>query len=149
VQTAEAIGRYQRLVASRDAELLEIDFGGWTGKTFVDLEHDPAWQRFNARRSTARIPDGELLADVQARIVAAVSRLGAQHRGKTIALVSHGDVLRFALLHYVGASLDDYGRFEVAPASVTALSLGAGKTRVLSVNRQMHIAASGAHLEPG
>jgi broad specificity phosphatase PhoE len=148
VQTAEAIARYQNVPMRQTSELLEIDFGGWTGRTFVDLEHDPAWQRFNARRSTARIPDGEILADVQARIVAAVSRLGARHPGKTIALVSHADVLRFALLHYAGATLDDYARFEVAPASVTALSLTAERTRVVFVNRQAEVTASGTpHLE--
>jgi broad specificity phosphatase PhoE len=143
VQTAEAIGRYQLMAVSQVAELLEIDFGGWTGKTFVELERDPAWHEFNTRRSTASIPGGEGLADVQARIVAAVSRLGARHPGQTIALVSHADVLRFALLHYAGAPLDDYARFEVAPASVTRLSLIAGETRLVFVNRQAEIAPSG------
>jgi broad specificity phosphatase PhoE len=148
VQTAEALGRHQSVVVSQVAELLEIDFGGWTGRTFVELERDPAWQQFNANRSAAYIPGGELLADVQGRIVAAVSRLGACHPGRTIALVSHCDVLRFGLLHYLNASLDDYARFEVAPASVTALSLSASETRVLFVNRQTGVTASGApHLE--
>jgi probable phosphoglycerate mutase len=76
VQTAEAVGHYQTVAVSQVAELLEIDFGAWTGKTFVDLERDPEWQRFNAKRSTACIPEGELLATVQARIVAAIGRLG-------------------------------------------------------------------------
>jgi broad specificity phosphatase PhoE len=144
VQTAEALARYQTLAVSQVAELLEIDFGGWTGQTFIDLDRDPAWQRFNASRSTACIPDGERLANVQARIVAAIRRLGTRHPGKTIALVSHADVLRVALLHYVGATLDDYARFDVAPASVTALSLTARETRVVFVNRQPGVAASGA-----
>jgi probable phosphoglycerate mutase len=148
VQTAAAIGRYQAAAVSQVAELLEIDFGGWTGKTFIELECDPAWHRFNARRSTACIPAGERLADVQRRIVAAIKKLGARHPGRTVAMVSHADVLRFALLHYVGATLDDYARFEVAPASVTALSLTAERTRLVFVNRQTEVPASGAaHLE--
>jgi broad specificity phosphatase PhoE len=144
VQTAEALSRYQPVAISQETELLEIDFGGWSGKTFVDLEHDPEWQRFNAKRSTARIPGGEPLTNVQARIVAAVSRLGARHPGKTIALVSHADVLRFALLYHIGATLDDYARFEVAPASVSALSLTTSGTQLLFVNRQAEPAASEA-----
>jgi probable phosphoglycerate mutase len=134
VQTAAAIGRYQSAPVRLASELLEIDFGKWSGKTFTELEPDQDWQLFNARRSIAVIPDGEDLFAVQARIVAAVSRLGALHAGQTIACVSHGDVVRFALLHYVGATLDEYARFEIAPASVTALSLSAHRTQVVAVN---------------
>jgi broad specificity phosphatase PhoE len=147
VQTAEAIGRYQAVAVSQVPELLEIDFGSWTGKTFIELECDPAWRRFNARRSTGSIPEGERLAHVQGRIVAAIANLGARHPGETVAIVSHGDVLRFALLHYVGATLDDYARFDVAPASVTALALAADRTRLVFVNRQTEISLSGAHLD--
>jgi broad specificity phosphatase PhoE len=136
VQTAEALRRYQTVPVRHATELLEIDFGAWTGKTFVELKQDPAWQRFNTVRSAASIPDGEVLATVQARIVMLVSRLSARHQGNSIALVSHADVVRCALLHYVGATLDEYARFEVAPASVTALSVAHGQTRVMFVSRQ-------------
>jgi probable phosphoglycerate mutase len=134
VQTAKAIARYQAAPVRRSNALVEIDFGLWTGKTFTELEHDEAWQRFNTRRSMASIPDGEAPSVVQARIVAEVSRLSAFHAGAVIALVSHGDVLRFALLYYVGATLDDYSRFNVDPASVTALSVSPRETRLLLIN---------------
>jgi len=134
VQTATAIARYQAAPVRRSNALLEIDFGVWTGKTFIELEPDPAWQRFNTSRSSASIPGGESPSAVQARIVAEVSRLSAQHAGARIALVSHGDVLRFALLYYVGATLDDYSRFTVDPASVSALSVSSRGTRLLLIN---------------
>jgi hypothetical protein len=35
----------------------------------------------------------------------------------------------------VGATLDDYARFELAPASMSALSVSEEATRVLFVNR--------------
>jgi broad specificity phosphatase PhoE len=135
MQTAEALRRYQHVPVRRSAALLEIDFGEWTGRTFAALEQDAAWQRFNATRSAASIPGGEGLASVQERIVLLVARLSARHPGQCIALVTHADVLRFALLHYVRATLDDYARFELAPASVTALSVAEGWTEVLFVNR--------------
>jgi broad specificity phosphatase PhoE len=135
MQTAVALRGHQQVPVRRSAALLEIDFGAWTGSTFAALEQDAAWQRFNTKRSAASIPDGEGLASVQRRIVLLVARLSARHPGQCIALVSHADVLRFALLHYVGATLDDYARFELAPASVTALSVAEGRTEVLFVNR--------------
>jgi broad specificity phosphatase PhoE len=137
VQTAAAIGRYQAVPVRHASELLEIDFGRWTGKTFIELELDQAWQQFNSQRSTAVIPGGEPLAGVQARIIAAVSRLGARHAGTSIALVSHADVVRCAVLHYLGATLDEYARFEIDTASVTGLSLGHGGTQVVTVNARI------------
>jgi len=134
VQTATAIGRYQAAPLRQVDELLEIDFGAWTGKSFVELAADAAWQHFNTIRSTAVIPGGEQLANVQVRIVSAITRFAGLHAGGVVALVSHGDVLRFALLHYVGATLDDYARFELDPASVSALSLGGHEFRLLVVN---------------
>src|SRR3954465_13939325 len=32
-------------------ELLELDFGEWTGKTFDELSADPRWARFNTHRT--------------------------------------------------------------------------------------------------
>jgi broad specificity phosphatase PhoE len=137
VQTAAAIGLHQHAPLRHANELLEIDFGAWTGRSFVELATDADWQRFNTNRSTAVIPEGEKPAAVQARIVAAIARLAGVHAGSTIALVSHGDVLRFALLHYVGATLDDYARFDLDPASVTTLSVCADEVRLLTINASL------------
>ena len=43
LQTAHALARYQACVVHEDDNLLEVDFGRWTGHSFVELEADPAW----------------------------------------------------------------------------------------------------------
>jgi probable phosphoglycerate mutase len=124
VQTANPLARRHRLTPQLLPEAQEIDFGEWTGRSIRDLECDPAWQLFNRQRSQAVIPGGEVPAAVQARIVGALIGLARRHRGETFAMVTHADVIRFALAHFSGLPLDDYVRFVIDPGSVTAVVLG-------------------------
>jgi len=45
--------------------LNEIDYGEWTGRSFVELEQDPRWLSWNARRETGRPPKGESMRTLQ------------------------------------------------------------------------------------
>ena len=38
--------------------------------------------------------------------------------------MSHGDVIKAALLYHLGLPLDAYGRFEIEPASISTLVVG-------------------------
>jgi Histidine phosphatase superfamily (branch 1) len=38
--------------------------------------------------------------------------------------VGHGDVIRAALLHYLGLSLDGYARIEISPAGISKVAVG-------------------------
>lgn len=132
--TASALARYQNTPVHAHDDLSEIDFGDWAGKTFAELEADPAWREFNRSRASATIPGGERPAAVQNRIVSAIARLAATHSGGTIAIVSHGDVIRFALLHYHSMPLDLYYCLEVEPGSLSAVRLSGAGAQVLYVN---------------
>jgi broad specificity phosphatase PhoE len=125
--TARAIAEVHRLPVLAHEGLIEVDFGEWTGQTFAQLERLDAWRRFNSQRASARVPAGESAADVQTRIVTTLRALHRAHRGHTIVAVSHADVIRAALLFYPGTPLDEFARFEIPPASVTALSLSEEK----------------------
>jgi probable phosphoglycerate mutase len=135
VETAEAIGRALGLAAQIAPELDEVDFGQWTGKSYAELELLPDWRIFNLLHSSKRIPDGEMLLEVQARIIAFLARLQARHGEQAVALVSHGDVIRVALAHQLGIAIDFIMRFEIGPASVSVLELHDHGPRVLCINR--------------
>jgi probable phosphoglycerate mutase len=115
-------------------ELDELDFGSWTGKTYDELSGVPEWRRFNSARATTRIPGGELLLEVQTRVIAFIERIGQRDTGSSIAIVSHGDVIRAALAFLLGVPLDFMLRFEVSPASTSIVTMDAGNPRVLCVN---------------
>jgi broad specificity phosphatase PhoE len=134
--TAHAIARHQQSRVHVCDALNEIDFGAWTGKTFHELDADPRWRTFNASRASAMIPGGEQPHAAQRRIVAAIAHLSREHRGETIALVSHAEIVRFALLHYRSASLDRYHEIDVEPASVSSVNVSPAGGHVVFVNRR-------------
>ena len=115
-------------------DLLELDFGDWTGRSIAELEAAEAWRGFNVFRSGTRIPGGELMTEVQARAVGALERLSRQHPTSTIAVVSHGDVIRAMLVYFLGMPLDLLQRIAIDPASVSVLRLDPFGATVLRMN---------------
>jgi len=74
------------------------------------------------------------MAEAQQRIVAHLINVHSSHPGGRVVLVSHCDVIRAAVLHYIGISLDDYDAVEIAPAAVTGLELNGRGGKVLALN---------------
>ncbi|WP_414473069.1 histidine phosphatase family protein [Microvirga sp. M2] len=134
VETAEPIAARLGRPVARLADITEIDFGAWSGKSFDSLADDPLWSAWNSSRSTIRPPEGETMLEAQARIVHAMEELRGFHEGRAVVLVSHSDVIKAALLYYLGMPLDSYGRFEVSPASITTIVIGDWGSKVLHMN---------------
>jgi broad specificity phosphatase PhoE len=134
IATASPIASTHALEPRTLDALNEVDFGEWTGLTLAELSGLPDWRRFNEHRASADVPGGERAADVQRRIVAALETLQRRHAGEVIAAVSHGDVIRAAVLHIASTPLDLWYRFEISPASVTTIIYEEGSPRLLAVN---------------
>lgn len=130
VETARVIAGEPRL----EPELDEVDFGDWTGRKVNDLADDPAWRNWNGFRSSAPIPGGETMLRIQARGVSLVQRACGEHPQGHLLLVSHAEVLRAVLLHYLGLSLDHWSRLELAPGSLSLLEVRPWGARLLRLN---------------
>lgn len=135
-QTAEAIAAPHGIAAEPDEALIEIDMGDWTGRELGSFVDEPAWTAWNTQRGTARIPGGETMAEAQARIVALLDRLAATDDGRTVAIVSHADMIRGAVAHTLGLPLDNLLRFDIGPASVTRMVWGDWGARLTSMNER-------------
>ena len=135
-ETAAAIAAVLGLAVETDAAIDEIDFGAWTGRPLADLDGDPGWDAWNARRGSSRPPGGESMGEVLARIGARLDRLAREAAPPAI-LVSHGDVIRAAILGLLGLPLDAYDRIVVGPASWSELDLWPGGGRVVSLNERV------------
>jgi broad specificity phosphatase PhoE len=133
-ETAAPLARKLELPPRLDAALDEIDFGAWTGRTFDEIGSDPAWSVWVHRRSAGEPPAGESMRHVQQRVVGGIERLRREQARGTIALVTHGDVIKAALAHFLGISLDNLESFEIAAASVSVLEAGENWTQVKLVN---------------
>jgi probable phosphoglycerate mutase len=125
VETAEPICRALSLPLRTAPALDEVDFGAWTGRSLDGLRSDDLWQRYNRDRALTRVPDGETMAEVAARMARFMDEVSQRHGSGThaVALVGHGDPIRAAIAHAIGLPLDFMQRFDIAPASLSILRM--------------------------
>ncbi|NLL12428.1 MAG: phosphoglycerate mutase [Fibrobacter sp.] len=144
IETASPLAENKRLKVNVVEELLEIDYGNWTGKSFEELSAEPLWRLYNTYRGRVRIPGGEMIPEVVSRMSALIEKLRRIYQG-TVVLVSHGDPIKSAIAHYIGVPLDFIMRLDVQPSSVSILSIDDYEARLMTLNntgwdsRQNHI----------
>ena len=136
--TARQIAEAHELKVQISDGLDEVEFGEWTGRSFDDLEGEPAWGEWNEARGTARPPGGESMAEAVARASSALEAIAAEHPGASVACVSHCDVIRGVIALHLGLPLDNLLRFDVDPASVSRLALGGWGARIITVNERLY-----------
>lgn len=137
-ETARWIAEPQDLEITTDEGLTEIGFGSWMGKSFTELRESAHWKRYYRFRSITAPPGGELMLEVQARAWRSLENIVACNkdaRGPSIAVVSHGDVIRSLLLLLLGVPTDHIHRIEIAPASVSEILLGGHEPVVWGINQ--------------
>lgn len=134
-ETAEILAAPHRLQPIAEEGLLEVDYGRWTGRTLKSLSRLKSWWTVQVTPSRMTFPDGEDLGDAQRRGVATCERLSARHGNDTIALVSHSDMIRAIVSHYLGQPFDLFQRVVISPASVTVIDVPRrGIPMVVAVN---------------
>jgi probable phosphoglycerate mutase len=138
-ETAAALCETSHVGYTAAAEFTEMDFGAWTNCTFDELEAQPLWESFNSHRSETVPPNGESMRDVQTRAAQKLEELRRQQQ--TVAVVTHCDVIRAVLAHYLGMPLDMLLRFDCDPASVSVLDLNDWQSRVRLINGSAEDAA--------
>jgi broad specificity phosphatase PhoE len=134
VETAGFVAQPQSLSVIAEEGVNELDFGAWAGARFRDLHNSPEWQSYNQNRSLRSAPGGETLSNVQSRAWTSLRSIADRHDGGTVAVVSHGDVIRALLLLLLGMPLDHILRFEISAGSVSEVSVGAGYPVIHSTN---------------
>lgn len=133
-QTAEIIAEESRCPVEEAKALQEIDCGEWTGKSFSNLHRDPRWKEWNEARSVTRPPGGEMMIEVQARVVSYLESMRRLYESARLVLVSHSDVIKTAILFHIGVPLDLFSRIEVAPGSISTLIVGSWGAKLVSLN---------------
>lgn len=109
LETAEIIIKERNgLKIVEEPGVAEIDYGDWVGMTFAEVEekYNKQYNDYRFRPSHMKIPGGEAVVDVQKRAVAAIEKIRKKHEGQRVLVVSHADVTKAILVHYLGLSLD-------------------------------------------
>lgn len=134
-ETARPLAERLGLEVELSEAIGEIDFGAWTNQAIEALEPDAHWQRYHQFRSGHRIPEGELLLEVQARFVREMLRLRSEVTEGGVALFSHSDPIKLAIAYFAAVPLDLFSRFEIESASVSTITLTDWGPRIEGINR--------------
>lgn len=117
-------------------ELVEVDFGEWSG-----LTREQVHERFNAAAAdwlalleSGRMPKAEPLAAVRGRLESFLDRVTSQHANQNVAVVCHGGVIRMLLALLLRQPLSTMASFDIEYASLTRVDFQPHKTRVKLLN---------------
>lgn len=130
-ETAEILAASLRVEVGVDPDLEEVRFGRWQGLTYDEIRGDPVYRAFMRDPTTERTPGGETLLDVQRRGVSGLSRVAA---GERVLFVSHGDIIRTALCHFMAIPVTEFRRVRVDNCGISAVTLYGEHAEVKFVN---------------
>jgi broad specificity phosphatase PhoE len=128
-QTAEAA----ELRARPDAALAECDFGRWAGSTLAEVHAgEPGAAGAWMADPDAAPHGGESLSAFARRVAGWLD--GQAQRDGAAAAITHGGVVKAAVVHALGAPLQAFWRIDAAPLTVTELHAHDGRWTVTRVN---------------
>jgi probable phosphoglycerate mutase len=136
VETAQAIAIHHDLKVQILEGVGETRYGEWTGASLKELAKTELWPVVQVYPSGARFPGGESLRETQARAVAALDALREAHPAETdvVVVVSHADIIKAAVAHYVGLHLDLFQRLVINPASLNVIQFSKFGPRLVCLN---------------
>lgn len=140
VETAQAvIEHHPELTLQLIEDLGEVRYGTWQGVELSNLARRKLWRAVQINPSRARFPGGESMREAQMRAVNALERLAEKHPRQRVAVVSHSDILKMIVAHYIGLHLDLFQRIEISPASLTIIRVNFGRSMIVQVNETSYL----------
>jgi probable phosphoglycerate mutase len=126
--------------AHRDPDLVEHRPGDADGIAFADFAHrfDSFDLRLHPERPLA--PGGESLNEFRDRVIAAITRIEAAHRGATVVVVCHGGVIDIVFREFLGVGLAAPFDLWTLNTSITEFVHGADRWTLRRYNDAAHLA---------
>lgn len=123
LETAEILCAPQKLKPVLREELAEIDYGSWVDLSFAEVHqnHSEAWAQYRADPNDLVFPGGESIQAVAQRMNFLVDEALKVYPGKRVAMVSHADVLKFAIAYIFGFPLTILRQFSFENCGVALI----------------------------
>lgn len=140
METAQAIARHHpHLRIESNSAIGEVRYGDWEGMEIAALRQRKMWDVVQEYPSRAQFPNGETMRGVQVRAVDEIERIVRRHPGQTVVIVSHADLIKMVLAHFLGMHLDSFQRIVVSPASISTLVMGHSRPYIACMNDTAHV----------
>ena len=107
-QTAQILAETLGLPLHLEPRLMEIHQGDWQGRLRADIaaRYPDLFRRWQTEPWVVTPPGGESLAQVQARVYAALDEILSRHQGQRIGLVTHRIPIALTKVRYQGLDPD-------------------------------------------
>ena len=141
--TARVIGEPLALRVQTSPDLIDTDYGRWTGLTHPEAAaRDPeAFRAWTHDPGINPPPDGETLRQVEVRVGSALHAIKSHHSNGTVVVVTHDAVIRVLILHLLQAPLSRYTSLRQDPTGVNRIeALDDGRYRIALLNSTAHLA---------
>ena len=141
-QTAAPLVRVLGRPAVDEPRLRERHYGSFQGLTYAEaaLRYPQAYALHKARHPEFALPaGGESLNDFRVRIVAALADIAARHRGRQVAVVTHGGVLDIVHRLTSGQPLEAPREFGIPNAGLNWVEGEDGNWRLLAWAVEDHL----------
>ncbi|MGH8010999.1 MAG: histidine phosphatase family protein [Candidatus Binataceae bacterium] len=117
-----------------EPDIAEVMYGRWEGKTYHDLIKDPEYLSYRKAPLERATPGGETIGEVQQRGVGAITRIIAANPERLVLFVSHGDIIRTVLCHFMSLELKHFHRIRIDNATLSAIRLAGSFAEIKFVN---------------
>jgi len=141
-QTARPVAQQMRLESMVEPALREQSFGLVDGMRVDDIkaQHPQAWAAWLRFHEDYGMPGGETTRQFHARVMDAVNRLAAGHRGETLVVVTHGGVLDMIYRTARSLGLNGPRQSDIPNAGVSRVRVREGGIDILLWADTAHLA---------
>jgi len=141
--TATILAKPHGLEVETSDDIIEIQIGDWQGLHIdeVGQRWPELWKQSRIDPSEITLPNGESFQQVTERAIRGFDKIVAANHGKQVIIVSHEIVVKVLVAHALGVSNSIYRRFEINNASLSAIRVIDGKTRLAMLNDTSHLGA--------
>ena len=142
--TARAVSIPKGLPLHTRADLREISMGDWEDRSWagVDRTDHARMTLFSTSSPDFQAPNGESYQDIRRRGTAALLDIAARHPGQSVAVFSHGTIIRHTLaqLQGIGLGMEEMAKTQHSDnTAVTKLEIEDGRVRVIYADDNTHL----------
>jgi probable phosphoglycerate mutase len=138
-ETAEPYSVLSQVAVETNDNLLECEFGDWTGRELKELAKLPEWRTVQSQPSRFRFPAGESFAEMSARMTAFLAMVTEKHRGSVVVAFSHADPIKALVADVLGLHLDLFQRIIISTATPSIIGIVEGTPSIVSINASANL----------
>jgi alpha-ribazole phosphatase len=141
VETASPIATDHGLEPVLVPDFREHGLGDWEGLTLSDVEtrYPELLKQWYDRPNETRIPGGETIDEMRARVVPVFREIAGRHSDEPLAIIAHGGVNRAILLSVLDAPLSSYWRFRLPNAGISLVEMDGDRAWLMVMNDTAHL----------